>query len=81
MRRFEPKRTGQSGNKLVECFVRRGVVEYLPRPIVQAVGDEVEVALVEPHEGGSLAGMTKSVRPWKVYGFPTGKDTVLNPLR
>src|SRR4051812_29528268 len=45
---------GQFGKQAVEGLVRRGVVECLPGPIVEAGGDQVEVALVQPGQGAAF---------------------------
>ena len=44
----------QFGKQAVEGLIRRGVVECLPGPIVEAGGDQVEVALVQPGQGAAF---------------------------
>src|SRR6476659_11364622 len=44
----------QFGKQAVEGLIRRGVVECLPGPIVEAGGDQVELALVQPRQGAAF---------------------------
>src|SRR4051812_8324621 len=44
----------QFGKQAVEGLIRRGVVECLPGPIVEAGGDQVELALVQPGQGAAF---------------------------